>query len=383
MSHRPSPAAARPRAIATALLLGLGVVACGDDDGASSTDTSTTTTTTASGSGGDPTSSVTSGAGGDGSTGSGDGGASSTSGAGGSGGDGAGGDGGTPDPGPAVDTSDPQLYTTVFRPDQADPEAATVIGDQRAVLDTRVTPRGLLVVYLHGAGDPSGGTCGSAAHSELLAGMGFHVVDPCYESNYGVGNCGDDIEGCRLEAFEGIDHHPFIDVAPADGIEVRVARALGFAQAANPEGDWTYFLDGELPRWSKIVVSGISHGASTSGVIGLHREVRRVVMLSGPLDSGQAWLEKAPLTPIDAYFGFTAVSDEQHAGHLAAFEALGLPGAPTSVDGVAPPYGGSHRLLSSAPGNSHGATQAGGGSPEVDGDWLYRPVWEHMYTSGL
>jgi len=213
--------------------------------------------------------------------------------------------------------------------------------------------------------------------------MGFHVVDPCYESNYGVGNCGDDIEGCRLEAFEGVDHHPFIDVAPADSIEVRVARALTFAQAANPEGDWTYFLDGDVPRWSKIVVSGISHGASTSGVIGLHRAVRRVVMLSGPLDSGQAWLAKSPLTPIDAYFGFTAVSDEQHEGHLAAFEALGLPGAPTSVDGAAPPYGGSHRLLSSAPGNSHGATQAGGGSPEVDGDWLYRPVWEHMYTSGL
>ena len=97
----------------------------------------------------------------------------------------------------------------------------------------------------------------------------------------------------------------------------------------------------------------------------------------------RAWLEKPPLTPIDAYFGFTAVSDEQHPGHLEAFESLGVPGAPTSVDGAAPPYGGSHRLLSSAPGNSHGATQAGGESPEVDGDYLYRPVWETMYTDGL
>ena len=36
------------------------------------------------------------------------------------------------------------------------------------------------------------------------------------------------------------------------------------------EGDWTYVLDGDRPKWSRIVVSGISHGASTSGVIGLH-----------------------------------------------------------------------------------------------------------------
>ena len=39
----------------------------------------------------------------------------------------------------------------------------------------------------------------------MLAGQGFHVFAPCYLSDYGVGSCGDDIGGCRLEAFEGVD----------------------------------------------------------------------------------------------------------------------------------------------------------------------------------
>jgi hypothetical protein len=316
-----------------------------------------TSTTTGAGAGGAP----------------GTGGSSSTSGGGGDGG------AGGSDPGPNVDTSDPQLYETSFTPDAADPDATEVLGTQLAFLDTRVAPRGLLVVYLHGAGVPS--TCGSNAHGEMLAGLGFHVLSPCYRSDYGVANCGDDIEGCRLEAFEGVDHHPFIDITPPNSIEVRVARGLAYVEAQNPEGDWTYFLDGDKPRWSRIVISGISHGASSAGVIGLHRLVHRVVSLSGPLDTGQAWLKKPPMTPIDRFFAFSHTSDAQHAGHLQSFEDMGLPGEPTSVDGASPPYGGSHRLISSADTqDGHGATQAGGSSPMVGNEYAYLPVWTTMYA---
>lgn len=290
------------------------------------------------------------------------------------------GTGGAADPGPDVDTSDPQLYDTRFTADEADPEATTMLATQIAMLDTRATPRGLLVVYLHGAGAP--GTCGSAEHSRVLAAMGFHVIDPCYTSNYGVDNCDDDIEGCRLEAFEGVDHHPFIDIAPPESIEVRVTKGLAFAQAQNPEGDWTYFVDGDAPKWSRIIISGISHGASTSGVIGLHRAVSRVVMLSGPLDTNQAWLAKPTMTPIDRFYGFTHTDDGQHEGHLEAFETMGLPGTPVVVDDAMPPYGDSHRLVTSAPtGDGHGSTQAGGSSPKEGEDYVFLPVWAQMYTS--
>jgi hypothetical protein len=284
------------------------------------------------------------------------------------------------DPGPNVDRQNPELHALSFGPDDADPQADEVLGTQLAFLDTRVPARGILVVYLHGAGTPS--TCGSQPHGEMLAGLGFHVLSPCYHSGYGVGNCGDDIEGCRLEAFEGIDHHPFIDVSPPNSIEGRVAKGLAYLDTQIPQGDWTYFLDAGAPRWEKILLSGISHGASSSAVIGLHRTVARVVMLSGPLDTGQAWLDKTPNTPIDRYWALSHTDDGQHPGHLQAFESLGLPGSPTSVDGASPPYGNSHRLISSEQtSDGHGAVQAGGSSPQdAGGDWVYLPVWTQLYT---
>jgi hypothetical protein len=335
----------------------------------SASPTTTTGTTSAAGTGG-----AAPGTGGAGTTAQGTGGSLTTSGSGGAGG------AGGPDPGPNVDTSDPQLYTLNFKPDDADPAAKTKLGVQPAYLDTRVTPRGLLVVYLHGAGAP--GTCGGAAHEQQIASLGFHVLGPCYTSDYGIANCGDDIEGCRLEAFDGQDHHPFIDITPPESIETRVAKGLTYLQTKNPQGDWKYFLDGDEPRWSKIVISGISHGASSAGVIGLHRSTNRVVMLSGPLDTDQAWLKKTPLTPIERFFGFSHTADPQHPGHLAAFESLGLPGKSTTVDGAMPPYGGTHRLeTSAATSDGHSSVQAGGTSPKMGTDYVFAPVWNYLYTS--
>lgn len=283
------------------------------------------------------------------------------------------------DPGPMVDVSDPQLYSFDFSPSDADAEASMHDETQLAFLDTNATPIGRLVVYLHGAGAPS--TCGSGPHGTMLAEFGFHVFSPCFVSDYGVGNCGDDIGGCRLEAFEGVDHSDVIDIGPPDSIETRVVRGLEHLQAMHPGGDWQYFIRDGAPRWDRIVVSGISHGASTSGVVGMNRDVDRVVSLSGPLDGGQAWLLGDPITPIDRFFAFTHTGDDQHEGHLDAFADLGLPGDPVTIDDMDPPYGGSHRIVSSAQtDNGHGATQAGGSSPVEDDDsWTYLPVWRLMY----
>ncbi len=294
---------------------------------------------------------------------------------------GMGGTGGTVDPGPNVDTVDPKLYEAKFTADAADPTAKAVLNTQLAYLDTTVASRGVLVVYLHGAGKP--GTCGSMEHNKMLAKLGFHVMSPCYISDYGVGSCGDNIEGCRLEAFEGVDHHAVIDIQPADSIETRVVKGLEYLQGQIPQGDWTYFLDGNKPKWSKIIISGISHGASSSAVIGLHRLVHGVVSLSGPLDSGQAWLKKTPITPKERFYAFTHTADSQHPGHLQSFEDMGLAGMPISVESTAAPYEDSHRLITSAATmDGHGSTQAGGVSPkDVNGAYVFLPVWQAMYLS--
>jgi hypothetical protein len=273
--------------------------------------------------------------------------------------------------GPNVDRANPRLHQLQFTADDADPEASRALGREYAYLDTRVELTGKLVVYLHGAGDF--GDCGNGALGTLVSSWGFHWFGPCYLSNYGVENCGNDIEGCRLEAFEGVDHHAFLQIQPPDSIERRIVRGLRHLQDLDPQGDWEFFIDGDAPRWSAIVITGHSHGASSAAVIGTHRLVSRVVSLAGPRDAGQAWLSSTPLTPRDAFFGFSHSGDGQHQDHLAAFAALGFPGMPTRVDSAAPPYADSHRLYSGASvGDAHASVTSGNIAQYVD-------VWRYLY----
>lgn len=280
----------------------------------------------------------------------------------------------------AVDRTSPKLWATAFAPKDADPAATLALGTEGGWLDTRVAPAGKLVVYLHGATNGFPASCVANEVGNVLTAKGFHVLMPCYRAEYGVGTCGDDIGGCRLEAFEGKDHTPAITVAPADGIEPRVVAALKHLAQKHPGGDWTWFLDGDTPRWRDIVIAGISHGASTSGLVSKVREVDRAVMLSGPLDTNQAWLALPSKTPVERVFGFTHTADGQHAGHLAAFVTMKLPGAPTRVDGATAPYGGSHRLVTSAAtNNGHGSTAPGGSSPKRGDAYVFAPVWTTMF----
>ena len=280
---------------------------------------------------------------------------------------------------PQVDRAAPQLYEIRFRPDEADPRAKHRLGMQLAFLDTRVEPVGKLVVHLHGAGIPE--VCGRPTHGRLVASFGFHVFSPCYDSGYGVGNCGDDIGGCRLEAFEGVDHHALLQIGPPDCTETRIVKALEFLAKQNPQGGWGFFIEDGKPRWGSIIVSGISHGASSSGVIAMHRQVDRVVMLSGPLDTDQAWLKGTPITALERFYALTHTGDTQHPGHLAAFGDLALPGDPFIVDGASPPFGGAHRLVTSVPSpNGHSAVRAGDTSPKDEsGNYVLEPVWRYMY----
>lgn len=268
-----------------------------------------------------------------------------------------------------IDRTTGSLQHFAFKPSEADRRVTVRDATQHAYLDTRVEPRGKLVVFLHGAGNPE--SCGKPKLAQLVAGFGFHWLAPCYESGYGVGNCGDDIGGCRLEAFEGIDHHDRIAIARPDSIEERVAKGLAFLQTKHAAGDWQYFLDGASPRWSQIIISGSSHGASSSALIASRRLTHRVVSLAGPFDVGQAWLKSEKKTPIDRYFAFTHTNDKQHAGHLKSFADLGLLGEPFVVEDQLPPFGGAHRLVANVGENGHGLVS--GGEPR------YRRVWSYLY----
>ncbi|MEO7093571.1 MAG: hypothetical protein ABI175_09990, partial [Polyangiales bacterium] len=108
----------------------------------------------------------------------------------------------------AIDPKDPKRYDFTFKANEADAAAKESLGTQGAYVDTRVPSRGLLVVYLHGAGSSAPTSCTNGEMANLVTAMGYHLFTPCYDSYYGVDICKDDIGGCRLEAFEGVDHTP-------------------------------------------------------------------------------------------------------------------------------------------------------------------------------
>jgi hypothetical protein len=256
-------------------------------------------------------------------------------------------------------TPAPPLIEHVVRPEAADPEADKWLQDQYALLDPGAPAAPQLVVYLVGANNKP--VAGRAMMIEL-ARMGFHVLAPMYADDYDIrGLCAPDKDpddnchaNLRLEAFEGIDHSPHIEVKPANSIERRVARLLVSLHAAHPAEGWGGYLHGDRPAWDRIIIAGHSHGASSAGLIGKIRKVDRVVMLSGPFDNRAGapapWTRLTPATPIDRYFVFSHAHEEQYPQHVKAWETL-APGPLYTVDGAAPPYAPAHRVVSTlAPG---------------------------------
>lgn len=292
--------------------------------------------------------------------------------------------------GPNIDMRNPVLHLRTIRPDDVDaPDrpADAFLEDQYAVLDTRAERmQGRLVVFLAGATSPPDRTM-----SLYLASLGFHVLAPHYSNAYGLNTIcppNPDPDCHRLgrqEAFEGRDLSPFIQISRGNSIEERVVRMLKHLAVDMPEGDWGFFLRGNLPRWDRITISGTSHGASTAGLIGKIRRTERVVLLSGPFDNidgvPAAWTRRQPLTSVRRFFAFSHTADSQFVFHIPNLEAMGLFGEPTSVDTGLPEGCGSHRLVTSADSpDGHSSTKAGETSPKnPDGSFRFDPVWRYLF----
>jgi hypothetical protein len=280
-------------------------------------------------------------------------------------------------------------------PQQLDPAADKYPAAEFAYLDGSVAIRPHLVVYLVGANNKpaSGRTMGA-----FLAGLGFPVVVPGYANDYDIralcmpaGTPDADCHGkLRLEALEGIDHSAHIAITPPNSLETRIVQMLRALDKSAPAVGWGKYLAGDKPRWEEIIVAGHSHGASSAGLIGKVRKVHRVVMLSGPFDNraGEpaAWTTRPSATPADRVFGFSHTNEEQHAGHIKDWAAMGLPalGPLVSVESAAPPYSGSHQLVTSLPpankGNPHGTTAAGKAAPLApDGHYTFAPAWRYLF----
>jgi hypothetical protein len=281
---------------------------------------------------------------------------------------------GGPD-GPNVDVSDPQLYEFELDPLELDEAVVDNIELQYAHLDTRVEPLGKLVFFL------SGFTNTPASwrdHGRQIAGWGFHVVEPHYNNGWSCGDMGGTCNAdTRWEALTGEDTSSVIVASRADSAEGRVVTMLLHLAEVHPGGDWGWYLDEENNlRDEHVIIAGISHGASSSGLFATRRTFARVVMHSG------GWWEVGddPATPIDAFYGLAHTDDEQYDGIISAWESAGMLGVPTSIDDAAPPYSDARQLVTSIPnGYPHCSVCVSPDSPMQDGAYLFDPAWRTIY----
>lgn len=264
----------------------------------------------------------------------------------------------------ALDVSaEPGRHEHRFRAKDADAEVSFNDNDQIAIFDNRAaTLMGKLVLTFGGAGETKGNLTGGG---EFCAKRGFHVLAVAAFQDYNIVDSGPDFFGdARRTVFEGVMHtqgdaFANIELTPADGVAQRTQKALEYLQAMNPEEDWGYYLqDDGTVRWSDVIFTGVSHGASNAARFAFLVEASRVVSIAGPRDNlctrvdvtdcggtVATWFSETSKTPIDRFYAVTGVGDDQHTQHLFTMEKLGYVGEATRIDSAQPPYGDSHRLV--------------------------------------
>lgn len=297
----------------------------------------------------------------------------------------------------------PQLYELKVRASEINPEAKEhpeldyiFVDDkgkptdvQHAVVDTRVVPRGQLVIWLMGYNKElfdrfaSYGLHGIQVH---YANRWFSKIDAKHRDD------GTTLGKIRLEAATGEDHSPLVDIPKPDGMTQRALNLVKWLAQENPEGNWQQFLtdDGSDLRWEKVIMAGASHGSTTSARFAKHQKVARVVMLCGPRDQFESWQGFPSATPANRYFGFTHVLDAGWTGdhYCRSWIMLGLNefGPLIDVDETPAPYKNSRRLITNSDvgnnaGRAHGAVAPGRAAVKnADGEYIHEDVWRYLFT---
>lgn len=229
-----------------------------------------------------------------------------------------------------------------------------------------------------------------------LANQGFHCMQIHYAREWfkalSTQAQGDPefLGNIRLEAATGHDFSPAVAIPVADSIMERARQFLIWLARQQPDEHWQQFLDPQQQvRWDRVVLSGISHGATTAARFAKHQAVARVVLFAGPRDQEETWQRLPSATPIERIFAFSHVLDGGWTQHHydRSWQLMGLTqfGAPVVVEDSSPPYAGSHCLLSHADvqnqaERAHAAIIPGSKAiKKPDGSDLHVPVWDYLF----
>jgi hypothetical protein len=306
---------------------------------------------------------------------------------------------------PALKFTDPkpQAYSLTLRASEIDPrckshpevgfvlEAAGKPADtEHANVDTRVAPRGQLVIWLMGHSQPL---------ADKVNSYGLHYIQVAYarewfsKLNTEPLDDSQHLGNIRLEALTGVDASKAIDIPVPDSMKERAYQLVKALAKSNPQGHWDFFLtkDGKALDWEKAIVSGASHGATSSARFGIAQKCARIVMFCGPRDQLDDWQALPSATPSNRFFGYSHVLDGGWSGdhYPRSWLLMGLNkfGPIVNADEAKYPFGNSRRLITKYDvkgdaNKAHGFVQVGKNPPkDAKGVPLQEDVWRYLFTS--
>lgn len=151
---------------------------------------------------------------------------------------------------------------------------------------------------------------------------------------------------------------------PEDAIVPRLTKLLQHLARVDAQGQWSQYLDGDAPRWSRIVLAGQSQGGGMAAFLAQTRSVAGVISFSGGWDRAPGrdeiagWYARPSQTP-PARWHATYHREENQAGLMARIsQRLGIPAEQVHV--------------LSLPVRGNGPHGEGIGNP------AYRELWERM-----
>lgn len=257
--------------------------------------------------------------------------------------------------------------------------------------------RSELMVFLGGT---MSRTSGTSVFSAFAANRGFHVINLAYPNRVPVSRCSNKADmDCALkyrkEIFSGVDDSDLVDVDVNNSIENRLQKLLRYLIDADPKGSWQQFLKDDKILWNKIVVAGHSQGAGHAAFIGTQKNVKRVLMFSGPndfsrfYDAPANWLSLPGQTPLENYYAFLHLRDETLGFDVQkqCLRALGFD-IMFNVDENSGPFGMNNVFFTNKkPDNQrrfrfgapfHGSVVNDRFTPFVNGQPVHSNVWKYM-----
>jgi len=228
-----------------------------------------------------------------------------------------------------------RLVAHYVLPSKADPAVQQFDDPSIGIASAGLPMDAPLAVFLPGTG---GKPADALSLLRTIAGQGYRVLGLEYDDVPAVAQeCPTDPDPDCSAAFRDMrvngrgSSHPVVLNPVAEAIIPRLVAALRLLAKAAPDEGWGRYLDGDQPRWDRIVISGLSQGAGMAAYMAKQHEVRRVVLFSSPWDfTGRErqpapWLSWPSATPQDRWQAEYHRREDTAPLIAAAYAALAIP----------------------------------------------------------